>query len=189
MDRVRRSVPALSFKTRRASGSRKPCEQPAGGPNRRSDESGVALIAVLLIMSLLLMLGLAVTFSSVSDKFVTSNFKNVTSGFYAAEAGIQNLHRMLRSDRFVLASLPEPVVIRTGEPTLNERDFTTAAERALNLKEKFPNNAAYETKIKIKSINVPYPATDDNPSHRSRRVTYINRLYPRLGQIEPYSVS
>lgn len=189
MDRVRRAVLTLSLKTRGERASGKPCEQPAGELNRRSDEAGVALVAVLLIMSLLLMLGLAVTFSSVSDKFVTSNFKNVTSGFYAAEAGIQNLHRMLRSDRFVLASLPEPVVIRAGEPTLNEKDFTTAAEQALNLKEKFPNNAAYETKIKVKSINVPFPATDDNPAHRSRRVTYINPVYPRLGQVEPYSVS
>src|SRR6185295_5469091 len=47
----------------------------------RGNERGIALISVLLIMSLLLMLGLAVTFTSVSDKFITSNYKNMMSGF------------------------------------------------------------------------------------------------------------
>jgi hypothetical protein len=45
------------------------------------DEQGMALIGVMLIMSLLLMLALAVTFTYLSDKSITSNFKNLTSGF------------------------------------------------------------------------------------------------------------
>lgn len=155
----------------------------------RSDESGMALVAVLLIMSLMLMLGLAVTFTSVSDKFITSNFKNVTSGFYAAEAGMNNLHRMIRSDRFLLASLPDPPVVRAGEPTLNPSDFATAAEQALSVKETFPNQAGYKTRVKVKEVRVPYPASDSNPAHRSNRVTYIQPAFPRLGQIEPYTVS
>jgi Tfp pilus assembly protein PilX len=63
------------------------CGIPAGRAEQK--ERGVALISVLLIMSLLLMLGLAVTFTSVSDKFITSNYKNMMSGFYAAEAGVK----------------------------------------------------------------------------------------------------
>src|SRR5215213_1057928 len=152
-------------------------------------ESGMALVSVLLIMALMLMLGLAVTFTSVSDKFITANFKNVTSGFYAAEAGMSNVHRMIKSDRFLLASLPDPPVVRSGEPPLNPSDFTTAAEQALSLKETFPNQAGYKTRVKVKEIRVPYPASDTNPARRSNRVTYINPVYPRLGQIEPYAVS
>src|ERR1044071_1053318 len=122
---------------------------------RLNDERGMTLVAVMLIMSLMLMLGLAVTFTSVSDKAITSNFKNLTSGFYAAEAGINNLHRLIRDDHFVLASLPSPPRVTPGQPTLNPGDFITAAEQALNKTEHFPNQAAYRTKVKIKDIQVP----------------------------------
>ncbi|HXG92008.1 MAG TPA: PilX N-terminal domain-containing pilus assembly protein [Blastocatellia bacterium] len=152
-------------------------------------EQGMALVAVLLIMSLMVMLGLAVTFTSISDKAITSNFKNLTSGFYAAEAGINNLRRLIRSDSFVLMSLPDPPVVRVGEPTLTPGSFIAAAEEALNKKERFPNLSAYTTKVKIKDFQMPYPAGDTNPRHTGNRVRYVNPLYPRLGQVEPYSVS
>ena len=152
-------------------------------------ERGMALVAVMLIMSLLLMLGLAVTFTSVSDKAITSNFKNLTSGFYAAEAGINNLHRMLRDDHFVLASLPDPPRVTPGQPTLNPGDFITATEHALNKSEYFPNQSAYHTKVKVKDIQVPYPADDIDPAHAGHRIKPINPLYPRLGQIEPYAIT
>jgi hypothetical protein len=161
----------------------------AGASRSLKDEPGMALVAVMLIMSLLLMLGLAVTFTSVSDKAITSNFKNLTSGFYAAEAGINNMRRLLRNDKFVLSSLPDPPNVRPGEPTLNPGDFTVAAEAAMNKKEYFPNQAAYGTKVKIKDIQIPYPASDNNPAHAGSRVQFINPLYPRLGQVEPYSVT
>ena len=105
----------------------------------RRNERGIALISVLLIMSLLLMLGLAVTFTSVSDKFITSNYKNMMSGFYAAEAGVNNLNRVLRTDEFVLASIPTPPVIVPGSPTLNRDAFIVTAEKLLNKREDFPN--------------------------------------------------
>ncbi|MFY9608724.1 MAG: PilX N-terminal domain-containing pilus assembly protein [Blastocatellia bacterium] len=152
-------------------------------------ERGMALVGVMLILSLLLMLGLAVTFTALSDKSITSNFKNLTSGFYAAEAGINNLHRVLRNDRFVLGSLPNPPRITPGEPTLNANDFATTAEQAFNKREKFPNEAGYRTKIKIKDIQMPYPASDFDPAHTGNRVQLINPLYPRLGQVEPYAVT
>src|SRR5438105_10183158 len=126
--------------------------------NSQGDERGMALIAVLLILSLMLMLGLAVTFTSLSDKAITQNFKNLTSGFYAAEAGVNNLHRLLRNDKFIIGSLPDPPRVTQGQPTLSPNDFIIAAEAAMNKKEVFPNNAAYNTKIKIKDIQVPYPA-------------------------------
>ncbi|MFL6276052.1 MAG: PilX N-terminal domain-containing pilus assembly protein [Blastocatellia bacterium] len=155
----------------------------------RDDERGMALIAVLLIMSLLLMLGLAVTFTSLSDKAITQNFKNLTSGFYAAEAGVNNLHRLLRNDKFIIGSLPDPPHITPGQPTLNPSDFIVAAQAAMNKKEVFPNNAAYITKINVKDIQVPYPVNDNDPAHYNQRVQYINPLYPNYGQIEPYAVT
>ncbi|HLG16746.1 MAG TPA: PilX N-terminal domain-containing pilus assembly protein [Blastocatellia bacterium] len=154
-----------------------------------STESGMALIGVLLILSLMLMLGLAVTFSSVSDKFITSNYKNITSGFYAAEAGIGNLHRILRSEQFVTGSLPDPPKVSPGQPTLNPGDFIAAAEKMAVRTEHFPNDAAYRTKVKITDIKMPYPATDQNPAHASRKIKLVDEVNPRRGQIEPYTVS
>ena len=153
------------------------------------DEQGMALISVMLIMSLMLMLAMAVTFTSLSDKAITSNFKNLTSGFYAAEAGVNNLHRLLRNDKFVLASLPNPPQVNPGRATLNTNDFIAAAEAAFNTTENFPNNAQYKTKIKITDIQVPYAATDNDPSHAGNRIKLINPLYPQLGQVEPYAVT
>ncbi|MFY9556074.1 MAG: PilX N-terminal domain-containing pilus assembly protein, partial [Blastocatellia bacterium] len=158
------------------------------GRNYGDGERGMALIGVMLIMSLMLMLALAVTFTSLSDKSITSNFKNLTSGFYAAEAGVNNLHRLLRNDRFVLASLPNPPRIVPGQPTLNANDFIAAAEKAFNTRESFPNNAAYRTRVKIKDFQVPYPAGDNDPAH-ANRVSLVNPLYPRLGQVETYLVT
>jgi hypothetical protein len=157
--------------------------------NLVSNERGMALIGVLLILSLLLMLALAVTFTSLSDKSITSNFKNLTSGFYAAEAGVNNLHRLLRNDKFIMASIPDPPRISVGQPTLDSEAFVKAAEQAFNTTESFPNNASYRTKIKIANIEVPYPAGDNDPAHAANRIKYVNPLYPGLGQVEPYSVT
>ena len=159
------------------------------GSTGGAGERGMTLVAVLLVMSLMLMLGLAVTFTSVSDKAITSNFKNLTSGFYAAEAGISNLHRMLRSDQFMTGSLPAPLPVSPGNPTLNPNDFTVAAERLFDTREIFPNESAFKTKIKIKEIRLPYPASDRNPAHAGKRVQYIDPVNPRRGQLEPYSIS
>src|SRR2546423_5593177 len=103
---------------------------PVGNPNER----GMALVAVLLIMSLLLMLGLAVTFTSLSDKAITQNFKNLTSGFYAAEAGVNNLHRLLRNDKFVTGSLPEPPHVTPRQSLLDQNASTIDAAHAMNHK-------------------------------------------------------
>ena len=159
------------------------------GELKTENERGMALVGVLLILSLLLMLGLAVTFTALSDRSITSNFKNLTSGFYAAEAGVNNLHRVLRNDKFVLGSLPNPPRITPGEPTLDAKNFIAAAEQAFNRHETFPNEAAYRTKIKIEDIQMPYPASDFDPAHSGSRVQLVNPLYPRLGQVEPYSVT
>src|SRR5262245_21033683 len=157
--------------------------------NLATSERGMALIGVLLIMSLLLMLALAVTFTSLSDKSITSNFKNLTSDFYAAEAGVNNLHRLLRNDKFIMGSLPDPPRVSVGQPTLNPDAFVTTAEQVFNTTENFPNNASYRTKIKIANIQVPYPAGDNDPVQSSNKIKYINPLYPGLGQVEAYSVS
>src|SRR5262249_30528054 len=134
------------------------------------------------------MLGLAVTFSSVSDKAITSNFKNLTSGFYAAEAGINNLRRLLRNDKFIMGSLPDPPRITPGQPTLSPKDFIATAEQVFNRKEYFPNEASYKTKITITDLRMPYSANDPDPSH-ANRVKYVNPMSPNYGQVEPYSVS
>jgi hypothetical protein len=156
---------------------------------KQAKEKGIALVSVLLIMSLMLMLGMAVIFTSMSDQSITANFKNVTSGFYAAEAGVNGLHRLIRSEKFVISSLPDPPIVTVGEPSLNANDFTAAAERLLTTKESFPNESAYRTKVKIKEIRIPYSANDTNPAHSTFKVSYLSPLYPRAGQIEPYSVT
>jgi hypothetical protein len=156
---------------------------------RRPNEKGMALVAVLLIMSLMLLLGLAVTFTAMSDGAVTSNFRNLTSGFYAAEAGVGNLHRTLRSEKFVLASLPDPPAVTPGQPTLRPEDFVRAAEDLLKTHERFPNDSAYRTQARIKEFIAPYPATDTNPAHAAYRIQYRDVRNPRLGQTEPYRVS
>ena len=153
------------------------------------DQSGMALVSVMLIMSLMLMLGLAVTFTALSDNSITSNFTNSTKGFYAAEAGIHNLHRLLHSDQFLTASLPNPPKVTPGQPTLNQQNFTINAQQMLSTTEYFPNNSAYKTKLTITGMTVPYPAGDGTPAHAGNRITLVNPEDPSAGQIEPYSVS
>lgn len=155
----------------------------------RSDERGLALVSVLLIMSLMLMLGLAVTFTAISDSAVTSNFKNTTSGFYAAEAGINNLHRLIRSKQLVLSSLPETPKVITGEPSLGEKDFIPTGEKLLSISEHLPNDSAYKTRVKLSDFHAPFSANDNDPNHSGQKVTYINPTRPTLGQLEPYSVN
>jgi hypothetical protein len=74
-------------------------------------------------------------------------------------------------------------------PTLRRDEFIRYAEEMLSRTEHFPNDARYRTKVKVKEFRIPYPATDRNPAHANNRVTHINPLYPRLGQVEPYSVT
>ncbi|MGH9822936.1 MAG: PilX N-terminal domain-containing pilus assembly protein, partial [Blastocatellia bacterium] len=157
-------------------------------PVESGGERGVALITVLLVMSLMLMLSLAVTFTALSDNSVTSNFKNSTKGFYAAEAGIHNIHRLLGSDQFILGSIPNPPVVTPGEPTLNQNSFTSAAQQLLTVQEVFANDAQYKTNIQITDMQMPYPADDNDPTHVGGRITYVNPQSPKSGQVEPYSV-
>src|ERR1041384_1833558 len=180
---------ALGGYVMRGKYGRRLAQMVANETKHRANEKGMALIGVMLIMSLLLMLALAVTFTSLSDQSITSNFKNLTSGFYAAEAGVNNLHRLLRNDRFIMASLPNPPQVNPGRATLNPNDFIAAAESNFNTTELFPNNSQYKTKIKITDIQVPYPASDNDPSHAANRVKLVNPLYPQFGQVEPYSVT
>ena len=155
----------------------------------RTNERGIALITVMLIMSLMVMLALAVTFTALSDNAITSNFRNTTAGFYAAEAGVNNLHRIIRSKDFAIKGIASPLKVTPGHPTINPNDFIPAIERSLTTSEQFPNNSAYQTKASITDLTLPYPADDNNPAHAKNRITYISRTNPALGQIEPYSVS
>lgn len=152
-------------------------------------ERGMALVGVMLIMSLMVMLALAVTFTAVSDQSITSNFKSNTKGFYAAEAGINNSHRAIHSSQFVLASLPTPPNVTPGLPTLNPSNFVATAQQLVNNSEYFPNDSQYKAQVQITGLIMPYPANDTNPAHAGNRITYVNPLYPALGQTEPYSVT
>lgn len=185
-----REALALSIRTFASSTRQRLCADDNGcNAHSASGERGMALIGVMLIMSLMLMLALAVTFTSLSDKSITSNFKNLTAGFYAAEAGVSNVHRLLRNEKLVMASLPNPPHVAPGRPTLNPDDFITAAEKAFSTTETFPNNATYRTKIKITDLQMPFPVGDNDPSHAGSRIKLVNPLYPQLGQVEPYAVS
>src|SRR5262249_52841575 len=131
----------------------------------RDDQDGMALVSVMLIMSLMLMLGLAVTFTALSDNSITSNFKNSTKGFYAAEAGIHNLHRLFHSDQFLTASLPNPPKMTPGQATYKQESFIVNAKQRLSKTEYFPNDAPYKPKLTITGMTVPYPTADGNQAH------------------------
>jgi hypothetical protein len=152
-------------------------------------EQGMALVGVMLVMSLMVMLALAVSFTALSDNSITSNFKNTTKGFYAAEAGIHNLQRVLNSNQFLVASLPTPPVVTIGMPSLTQTSFTSAAQTLLGTSEYFPNDSDYKTTVQITGMVMPYPAEDTNPADTGNHVTYLNPLYPALGQSEPYVVN
>src|SRR5215510_1573524 len=142
------------------------------------DQDGLALVSVMLIMSLMLMLGLAVTFTALSDNSITSNFKNSTKGFYAAEAGIHNLHRLLHSDQFLTASLPNPPKVSPGQATLNRDSFIINAQQMLSTTAYFPKHAAYKPKLTITAMTVPYPANGGDPAHEVNSVTLGNLSDP-----------
>src|SRR5262245_27352789 len=150
-------------------------------------ERGMALVGVMLVMSLMVMLALAVTFTALSDHSVTANFRNGASGFYAAEAGINTIHRLIHGDQIALKSIPNPPHVTPGQPTLTPDGIATTAGQMLTISEHFPNDAAYHTKLTITDINVPYPADDQNPAH-GNRVFYNDPLNPKMGQTENYII-
>ncbi len=53
-----------------------------------SRESGIALVAVILILALLLGLGVSLTTTIISDTQMRGAFQRTTAGFYAAESGL-----------------------------------------------------------------------------------------------------
>src|SRR5262245_10124019 len=155
----------------------------------RRNDRGIALVTVMLVMSLMMMLALAVTFTALSDNAITSNFRNTTSGFYAAEAGVNNLHRLIRNKDFAIKGIAVPLKITVGQATIDPKNFVPAIEKSLETREHFPNSSAYRTSATITDLIMPYPADDTNPAHAKNRITYISRTNPQLGQIEPYSLS
>ena len=171
--------------TGRPASSRRAAGEPSAAP--QSGERGMALIAVMLVMSLMVMLALAVTFTALSDHSITANFRNGASGFYAAEAGMNNVHRLLHGDQIALKAIPNPPHVTPGQPTLTPEGIAAAAGQLLTISEHFPNDAAYHTKLKITDINVPYPAADQNPGH-GNRVFYNDPLNPAMGQTENYII-
>ena len=58
------------------------------GPEHRKGESGIAMVATLLIMAALLGLAAAMTASIVSDTQLRGAYNRATAGFYAAESGL-----------------------------------------------------------------------------------------------------
>jgi hypothetical protein len=73
--------------------------------SRRSDEAGVALIAVLLVLALLLGLAATLTRSITMDTNLRGAFQRSTIGFYAAESG---LNKGMGETRNVFLSLNKP---------------------------------------------------------------------------------
>lgn len=62
------------------------------------DESGVALVVALLIMVLLTVLGTAAITTTTTDVKISSNFKDSTDAFYAAETGLETAREYLQSN-------------------------------------------------------------------------------------------
>src|SRR6267378_2791128 len=55
---------------------------------RRTDEKGIALVAILFVLALLLGVGAALHTSVISETSARGAHLRATTGFYAAEAGI-----------------------------------------------------------------------------------------------------
>src|SRR5581483_3608895 len=60
-------------------------------------ERGVTLILTLMTLSLMLLLGLALTMSSMSGLVVSANYESDTSSFYLAEAGVSHALSVFRA--------------------------------------------------------------------------------------------
>src|SRR5438552_11965459 len=60
-------------------------------------ERGVALIVTLLTMGLMLLLGLALTMSSMSGVIVSGNYERDVRSFYLAEAGVNHALSIFRA--------------------------------------------------------------------------------------------
>lgn len=100
-------------------------------PTRNSSEAGVALIAILLIVALLMGLGAALTTSTTMDIGLRSAFDRTTKGFYAAESGLNRAMGNYR-DIFLSFNVPtgsdfNPPAITVGSRTVTYsiRDATT----------------------------------------------------------------
>jgi hypothetical protein len=59
-------------------------------PPSRNNQAGIALITVLLILSLLMVMAVSLTTSIISDTTLRGAFARVTTGFYAAESGVNH---------------------------------------------------------------------------------------------------
>lgn len=71
----------------------------------KSQPHGVALIASLLIMVLLLLMGMTLIGLALTENKLATNTKNLNAAFYVAEAGVESLFVDLRA---LLASTPNP---------------------------------------------------------------------------------
>src|SRR5437588_8159122 len=75
-------------------------QRPVTSMRRKSQtrsERGMALIVALLTLGLMLLLGLALTMSSMSGMIVSGNYERDVRSFYLAEAGINHALSILRA--------------------------------------------------------------------------------------------
>jgi len=74
-----------------------------------SSERGVALVSTLLIMALLIVLGLGISLTSISELGVSSAYSNQTRAFQAAEAGLNHAASLVSNFQVDTSSTDAPM--------------------------------------------------------------------------------
>jgi Tfp pilus assembly protein PilX len=86
-----------------------------------SDEKGMALVAGLLLVAVLMLLGTTAVMTSTTDMKISGNYKSNSQAFFIAEAGIENARGNLRTDldssstsAQIIAALSQKLATRVG---------------------------------------------------------------------------
>ena len=91
--------------------------------NRRRRQKGIALVAILIVMVLLMGIGAALHVGVIGETALRGAHARAVSGFYAAEAGI---NRGMGEYRNIFLSFSTP-----GPADFAEKSFTLAARELL----------------------------------------------------------
>jgi len=88
-----------------------------------NNQAGVALITVLLVLSLIMVMAVSLTTSVLSDTTLRGAFARVTTGFYAAESGVNysmgTYRNIFLNFRVPSASDLQPASLTLGNRTVN----------------------------------------------------------------------
>lgn len=88
--------------------------------SRSRSQDGIALVTTLLLVSLLSIIGLAMTLAMSSDMLINGYYKNYRGAFYAADSGLNIAREQLENQ--IVVQVPSAFTI----PPLTTASATTA---------------------------------------------------------------